>query len=253
MQHATARLRPGQSVALFLPCYCDLLFPQVGQACVELFARLGIPLHYPAAQTCCGQPVFNAGYWPEAQALADRFATVFAEFDWVVVPSGSCGAMARVFYAYMQPGSPAARLGPRVFDLATFLVDVAGIVDVGARFAEVVTYLDGCHGRRELGATNAALKLLQAVDGLQYAPLHGVEECCGFGGAFSVKYEELSCAMGADKCKQVVASGAGVLTSGDASCLMHINGLAQANPARPFADIRVMHLAEILACPAARR
>lgn len=250
MRPATAPFRSGQSVALFLPCYCDVLFPQVGQACVALFARLGIPLHYPTAQTCCGQPAFNAGYWPEAQTLAERFATVFADFDWVVVPSGSCGAMARIFYPYMQPDSPAARIGARVYDLASFLVDVVGVVEVGARFAHVVTYLDGCHGRRELGATNAALRLLQAVDGLQYAPLHGVEECCGFGGAFSVKYEELSCAMGADKCKQVVASGAGVLTSGDASCLMHINGLAQADRARPFADIRVMHLAEILASPA---
>jgi len=243
---AVPRYSAGQSVALFLPCYCDLLYPQVGRACSELFARLGIKLHYPMEQTCCGQPAFNAGFWDEAAALARRFSRVFEHYDWIVVPSGSCGAMARVFYGYMDARSAPAAVGARVFDLATFLVDVVGVVDVGARFPHSVTYLDGCHGRRELGASESALALLAAVAGLQYVPLAGIEECCGFGGSFSVKFDAISVSMGLEKCRNVVASGAEVLASGDASCLMHISGLF-GKAAPPPKPLRILHLAEILA------
>src|SRR5215471_2857907 len=145
-----ARYQAGERVALFLPCYCDVLFPQVGQAVVSLFARLGVPLDYPMEQTCCGQPAFNAGFWKEAGDLAHRFGQVFSPYRWVVVPSGSCGAMVRSFYDYTD-ADPVARLaGTRVFDLATFLVEVLGRVDVGSGFSGRVTYHDGCHGRREL-------------------------------------------------------------------------------------------------------
>ncbi|MDQ6823859.1 MAG: (Fe-S)-binding protein [Candidatus Eremiobacteraeota bacterium] len=251
---APSRYKAGQSVALFLPCYCDALYPQVGQACVTIFERLGIPLDYPPDQTCCGQPAFNSGLWPEASALAKRFARVFAPYDWVVVPSGSCGAMARIFYGYMDRDSAAARLGARVFDLSTFLVDVAGTSDVGARFPHRVTYLDGCHGRRELGATSAAIRLLKAVRDLEYVELPHIEECCGFGGTFSVNFAELSTSMGVDKCRNVQESGAEVLTSGDASCLMHVAGVlgkssdtdARGNVVPRAPRIRILHLAEIL-------
>lgn len=243
-KNLAVRYQPGERVALFLPCYCDALFPQVGSATVKLFERLGIALEYPMEQTCCGQPAFNAGAWAEAGVLARRFATVFDRFPWIVVPSGSCGAMARVFYGSLE-SAEAAAVGARVYDLASFLVEVLGLSDVGSRFSGKVTYHDGCHGRRELHATGAALTLLQSVQGLEYIDLPHIEECCGFGGLFSVKYPELSVSMGQAKCTAVATSGAEVLTSGDASCLMHIEGLVRKH--EPATQLRFMHLAEILA------
>ena len=212
---------------------------------MALFARLGVNLQYPMEQTCCGQPAFNAGHWDEARTLAARFAGVFAEYDHIVVPSGSCGAMARVFYDYLEPGSASARTGARVHDLATFLVDVLGTVDVGARFEGRVTYHDGCHGRRELRSTDAAIALLKGVRGLEYVELEGIDQCCGFGGTFAVKYPELSVSMGRDKCAAIERSGAPVVASGDSSCLMHLEGLARKAKAQPAP--RFVHLAEILA------
>jgi len=247
MDASSARYVAGERVALFLPCYCDVLFPEVGQACVALFERLGIPLDYPMAQTCCGQPAFNAGHWSEARQLAQRFAGVFGDYRWIVVPSGSCGAMARVFYSYLDARSAPAQVGERVYDLASFLVTVVGRTDVGARFPHSVTYHDGCHGRRELRSTSAALALLREVRELEYVELADMGECCGFGGTFSVTFDALSASMGADKCARIRATGAEVLTSGDASCLMQIAGLfdAAAHDAQPHP--RILHLAEILA------
>ena len=242
---SSAAYEPGERVALFLPCYVDLLFPQVGKAVLALFARLGVPIEYPLDQTCCGQPAFNSGYWRETRQLADHFTRVFGDYRWIVTPSGSCAAMCSVFYAYMAPDSEAARLGARVYELSAFLVDVLGIVDVGARFPHKVTYHDGCHGRRELQLGDRPLRLLRAVRDLEYVAIPAVEECCGFGGAFSVKFEALSTSMGEAKCRSVRATGADVLVSGDSSCLMHIGGMLQRQSGeRP---IRTMHLAEVLA------
>ncbi len=236
---------PGEHVALFLPCYCDVLFPHVGKAMVALFSRLGVPLDYPMEQTCCGQPAFNAGRWDEARELGARFATVFDEHRFIVVPSGSCGAMARTFYGYMDPQSAAARIGARVYDLATFLVDVLGRRDVGARFDGRVTYHDGCHGRRELKATAASISLLKAVRGLEYVELPHIEECCGFGGTFAVKYPDLSTSMGDAKVHAIEETGAQAVASGDSSRLMHIEGLVRKSA--PATPLRFLHLAEILA------
>jgi L-lactate dehydrogenase complex protein LldE len=242
---APVQYEAGEHVALFLPCYCDVLFPHVGKAIVELFSRLEVPLDYPMEQTCCGQPAFNAGHWDEAALLAERFSHVFADYRWIVVPSGSCGAMARAFYPYMDPASPAADVGARVYDLAAFVVNVLGRTDVGARFEGRVTYHDGCHGRRELGSSAAAIALLKAVRGLDYVELPNIDECCGFGGTFAVKYPELSVSMGQAKCSAIARTDAQVVTSGDSSCLMHIEGLIRKS--KPTASVHFMHLAEILA------
>jgi len=201
-------------------------------------------MDYPQDQTCCGQPAFNAGYTPEARQLAQRFADVFAQFKWIVTPSGSCAAMTRVFYEKLAPLSAAAATGSRVYDLATFLDGILGVCDVGARFPHAVTYHDGCHGRRELQCTDAAVRLLRAVEGIDYRPLPAIDECCGFGGTFSVKYEALSTSMGAAKCDHAVATGAEYVVSGDASCLMHIGGMLE----HRGAVMRGIHLAEVLAC-----
>ena len=234
---------PGDTVALFIPCYIDVLYPSVGKAVVTVLEQLGVRLAYPAEQTCCGQPAFNGGHWPQARELAARFAEIFSSFRWIVVPSGSCGAMAKRFYSVLDSGSAAAALGARVFDLATFLVDILGVVDVGARFPHSVTMLDGCHGRRELGCTDAARTLLRAVDGIDYRELPAIEECCGFGGLFSVKYDALSTSMGDAKCRHALWTGAEYLVSGDASCLMHVGGMLE----HRGAALKTLHLAEVLA------
>ena len=239
------RYTSGERVALFLPCYADVAFPEVGKAVVTLFERLGVPLDYPIEQTCCGQPAFNSGYWPEAKAMAKHFAAVFEQYEWIVVPSGSCAAMCKVFYSMLEPGDAALSAGARVWELSAFLVDALGATDVGARFPHSITYHDGCHGRRELKTGDRALRLLRAVKEATLVELPAVDECCGFGGLFSVKFDELSASMGRNKCENVVASGAEVLVSGDPSCLAHIGGMLARDPGTRA--IRTVHLAQVLA------
>lgn len=233
----------GERVALFLPCYGDLIYPEVGRAMVTLFERLGIPLEYPLEQTCCGQPAFNSGHWDQARTVARRFAQIFDGYDWIVVPSGSCAAMCKVFYPSLDPAL--AGIGARVSELSTFLTDALGKVDVGARFPHSVAYHDGCHARRELKVGDAPLRLLRAVKDARVVELPAQDECCGFGGLFSVKFDELSASMGARKCANLRTSGAEVLVSGDSSCLMHIGGMLARDPAAR--GIRTMHLAQVLA------
>ncbi len=240
---APRKYASGERVALFLPCYGDLIFPDVGRAMVTLFARLGVPLEYPVEQTCCGQPAFNAGHRVQALAVARHFAQVFDGYDWIVVPSGSCGAMCKIFYPTLDP--VLAGVGSRVFELSTFLVDALGVVDVGARFPHTIAYHDGCHARRELKVGDAPLRLLRAVKDARLVDLAAADECCGFGGLFSVKFDELSASMGEAKCSNVRASGAEVLVSGDSSCLMQIGGLLARDPSTR--TIRTLHLAQVLA------
>jgi L-lactate dehydrogenase complex protein LldE len=244
MQNGTgATYASGDSVALFVPCYVDVLYPEVAKAVVSIFDRLGVRFAYPIEQTCCGQPAFNAGHWSEASALAQHFAKTFEDYRWIVVPSGSCGAMARVFFDQLEPHGPAARIGARVYDLASFLVDVMGVTDVGARFPHAVTYHDGCHGRRELQCTAATLALLANVKELEYRELPFIGECCGFGGLFSVKYDELSSSMGVAKSDRALSTGAEYLVSGDSSCLMHVGGILK----HRNDPLKTIHLAEVLA------
>ncbi|MFL5722174.1 MAG: (Fe-S)-binding protein [Chloroflexota bacterium] len=236
-------------VALFITCYNDLLFPEVGRAMVTLLRRLGHEVEFPAEQTCCGQMHFNSGYQDACVPLVDRFADVFAGYDVIVTPSGSCAAMVRHHHsavAELASGDLAARVAvvaPRVRELSEFLVDDLGLTDVGARFPHTVAFHPTCHSTRLLGVGDRPTRLLRAVDGLELVDLPRSEACCGFGGTFAVKNEDTSIAMGLDKVDDVLASGAEVLTAGDTSCLMHIGGLLS----RGRAPVRVMHMAEILA------
>ncbi|MFL5710029.1 MAG: (Fe-S)-binding protein [Chloroflexota bacterium] len=236
-------------VALFITCYNDLLFPEVGRAMVTLLRRLGHEVEFPAEQTCCGQMHFNSGYQDACVPLVDRFAEVFAGYDVIVTPSGSCAAMVRHHHsvvAELASGDLAARVAvvaPRVRELSEFLVDDLGLTDVGARFPHTVAFHPTCHSTRLLGVGDRPTRLLLAVDGLELVDLPRSEACCGFGGTFAVKNEDTSIAMGLDKVDDVLASGAEVLTAGDTSCLMHIGGLLS----RGRAPVRVMHMAEILA------
>jgi L-lactate dehydrogenase complex protein LldE len=241
-------------IALFIACYNDALFPEVGQAVVRLLRRLGHEVEFPAEQTCCGQLHFNSGYQDACIPLVGRFADVFAGFDAVVTPSGSCASMVRRYHpvvagldavARVDPTLPerVAAVGPHVYELSELLVDVLGVVDVGARFPHTVAFHPTCHSTRLLGVGDRPTRLLAAVEGVTVVDLPRSAACCGFGGTFAVKNADTSVAMGLDKVDDVLASGAEVLTAGDTSCLMHIGGLLS----RRQSPVRVMHLAEILA------
>lgn len=214
---------------------------------VRVLERLGHTVDYPEAQTCCGQPAFNSGYWDEARAVAERQIAVFRDAETVVIASGSCGAMVKVFYPELfhgHPGEAQARsLAARTFEFSDFLVNRLGIVNVGARFPGRATFHDGCHGLRELGLKQPPRRLLQHVQGLQLVEMNDGETCCGFGGTFAVKFPMISTAMGENKCAAIAGTGADFVISNDSSCLMQIGGLLN----RQGKSIKTLHLAEVLA------
>ena len=240
-----------KNVSLFVTCVVDQFFPEVGESAVRVLRRRGVDVDFDPAQTCCGQPAFNTGYWKEARPLAERFLDMYEEAGCVVMPSGSCASMVRVFYRELFHDDPAllrraADLGSRVFELSEFLVDVLGSdaapkpprSDATTR----VTYHEACHLRRELGATAQARRLINAVPGVELAEMEQAEVCCGFGGTFAVKYSDISAAMLDEKLTHVRNSGADAVVACDVTCLMHIGGglEKQGIPVRP------MHLAELL-------
>ncbi len=243
-------------IALFITCYNDALFPEVGRAVVTLLRRLGHEVEFPAEQTCCGQMHFNSGYQDACIPLVERFVGAFAGFDAIVTPSGSCASMVRRYHPLVAGLAAAERtlaervgaVAPRVHELSEFLVDVLGVTDVGARFPHAVAFHPTCHSTRLLGVGDRPTRLLGAVEGITLVDLPRSEACCGFGGTFAVKNPDTSVAMGLDKVDDVLGSGAEVLTAGDTSCLMHIGGLLS----RRDSPVRVMHLAEILAATEGR-
>ena len=237
-------------VALMATCLGDLIFPDVPRATVRLLDRLGVQVEFPMGQTCCGQPFVNTGYVDEALPAVRAYADAFSGFDAVVIPSGSCAGSVRHQHslAARRSGDPAleaavAAYAPKAYELSEFLVDVLGVTDVGASFPHTVAYHPTCHSLRMLGVGDRPRRLLEAVRGLELVDLPHALECCGFGGTFALKNADTSVAMGLDKARDVVASGAQVLVAGDSSCLMHIGGLLS----RQHSTVRVMHLAEVLA------
>ena len=241
-------------VGLFIPCYVDQLFPRVGMATVELLERVGCKVEFPRLQTCCGQPMANTGCTEEARPLAERFLEIFAPYEYVVAPSGSCVAMVRHHYEDYLAGKPGfAELKAKTFELCEFLVDVVGLKQLDVRFPHKVGLHQSCHGLRELRLGSAselvgksfgkAQQLLELVDGLQLTTLKRPDECCGFGGTFAVAEEAVSCMMGEDRVFDHEQAGTQVLTANDMSCLMHLQGIIR----RDKKPIRVMHVAEILA------
>jgi L-lactate dehydrogenase complex protein LldE len=234
-------------VALFVTCLGDIFYPEVGEATVRVLRRLGLDVDFPLAQTCCGQPAFNAGFRPQAKAVAQRNLSILAPYDYIVVPSGSCTAMFRVFYAELfaeeaELAAQAEALAQRTYELSEFLVKVLGIEQVGAVFPGKVTYHASCHLLRELGVTDAPRRLMAHVQGTELIPMDLEEQCCGFGGTFAVKYPEISDAMLHKKIASLKRAGVDALVSCDAGCLMHIAGRLH----RQGETVRVMHLAELL-------
>lgn len=238
----------GSRVSLFVTCIVDQLFPQVGMAMANVLERLGYQVDFPEDQTCCGQPAFNSGYRAEARIVARHFLKTFENCETIVVPSGSCTSMVTHHFAELFTKEPETlervhALEKRVWEFSTFLTEVAGVEDVGARFEDVVTFHDGCHALRELGVKSAPRRLLANVRGLELREMQPAEECCGFGGTFSVKFAELSGAMGQTKVEAILRTGARTVVSLDPSCLMQIQGILSRNGS----NVRTMHLAEVLA------
>jgi len=215
---------------------------------VEVLERVGCQVDFPENQTCCGQPAFNSGFRGEARTVARHFLDTFESSECIVVPSGSCTAMITHHFAEMfqKDAETLARvhaLEKRVWEFSTFLTQVAGVEDVGARLDAVVTFHDGCHALRELGVKEAPRRLLGRVRGLELREMLPAEECCGFGGTFAVKFSELSGAMARTKIEAIERTGAGTVVSVDPSCLMQIQGALS----RAGSGIGTMHLAEVLA------
>lgn len=237
-------------VALFITCFNDTLFPNVGIATTHLLERLGLMVDFPEAQTCCGQMHFNTGYQREAIPLIRHFIEVFSTAEVIVAPSASCVGMVRDLYpkGAALSGDPALvaaveELIPRVYELSEFLVKRLGVTDVGAYYPHRVTYHPTCHSLRVLHLGDAPLQLLHAVKGIDLVELPNARECCGFGGTFAIKNADTSLAMLSDKMRCVLDTGAEVLCSADTSCLLHIGGGLH----RQRAGVATIHLAEILA------
>ncbi len=237
-------------VALFVTCLVDAWAPQVGRAAVEVLERLGVTVDVPLRQSCCGQMHINSGYPHLAVPLIRAHVRAFRGYDAIVVPSGSCTAAVRYQHADVAAssgdpvlGQQASELASRTYELSEFLVDVLGVVDVGAYFPHRVTYHPACHSLRVLRLADRPVRLLRAVGGLDLAELPDAEECCGFGGTFALKNAAVSGAMLADKAAAVQATGAAFCAAADASCLLHIGG----GLSRLSAGVRTRHIAEILA------
>ncbi|MEX2206513.1 MAG: (Fe-S)-binding protein [Myxococcota bacterium] len=243
-------------VALFVPCYVDQLAPEVGLASATVLERLGCKVSFDPRQTCCGQPFVTSGAHTEAVRLARAHADVFAGAQAIVCPSASCVATVRRRYADLLSTESAASLAARTFELGEFIALSLGTRDVGAVFPHRVALLESCHGLRELGlgrpsedlgaaadGVGITERLLRSVRGLELRPVSRRDECCGFGGAFSVGFPELSARIGRDKLRALAESGADYVTGTDASCLLHLEALR----AREGFGPRAIHLAEILA------
>ena len=240
----------GLRVALFATCINDLMFPDTPKAVVTLLERLGCRVDFPPGQTCCGQMFTNTGYFDAALPAVRAYVDAFEGYDYIVAPSGSCVGAVRHQHHMLAEWAKDRSLVNRVdrvvactYDLSEFLVDVLKTTDVGAYFPHKVTYHPTCHSVRVAHVGDRPYQLLKAVEGLDLLPLEGSEECCGFGGTFSIKNPDMSVAMGSDKVRHIIDSGAEYIVTGDNACLMHIGGLLH----RQNAGVKPIHLAEILA------
>ena len=238
-------------IGLFVPCYVDALYPEVGVAAYKLLCSLGLDVEYPEKQTCCGQPMGNAGFQNKAEKLVENYDELFRGYDYVVAPSASCAAYVRFFHdGIVGHECEAAK---RTMDLVEFLHDVIKPTSLKAKFPHKVSLHNSCLGVRELGLSspsernvprfNKIKDLLQLVEGITVMEPERPDECCGFGGMFSVEEPAVSTRMGKDKLRRHMATGAEYITGPDSSCLMHLQGIAKKNGE----PIKFIHVAQILA------
>ncbi len=235
-------------VSLFVTCLVDVLFPKVGESVVRVLRHHGVDVDFPGAQTCCGQPAFNAGFRDEARRVAEHFLEVFESAAMIVCPSGSCASMVKEHYPQLFEDRPALRerfeaLGQKTWEFSSFLTEVLGVTELPGELTGSTTWHDCCHSLRGLGIREGPRRLLSSLRGGEFRELEDSETCCGFGGLFSVKFDSISAAMLADKVKHLEACGADRLAATDCSCLMHIAGGLE----RRGSKVRPMHIAEVLA------
>ncbi len=241
-------------VGLFIPCYIDQLYPDVGFATIELLEKHGCTVEFPAEQTCCGQPMANTGCTDAAIPVARKYLDIFRKYEYIVCPSGSCTAMIRQHYHDLVHDHPDfERVTTHTYELCEFLVDVLKVETIKGSFPYRVGLHQSCHGLRELRLGSAselmqprfskAGQLLKGLDGIQLVELKRADECCGFGGTFAIAEEAVSCMMGLDRIHDHEQAGAEIMTAGDMSCLMHMYGMIT----RQKKPLKVMHVAEILA------
>jgi L-lactate dehydrogenase complex protein LldE len=246
---STEKTAPRHRVALFVTCLVDLYRPSVGFAAVKLLEDAGCQVEVPTAQTCCGQPAYNSGAKDLTKQIARQVIESFRGYDYVVVPSGSCGGMIRAHYPELFADDPdwrprAEALAARTYELVSFLHDVLRVTALETRWSGgPITYHDSCSGLRELGVREQPRALLRSIDGVTIAELPSSEVCCGFGGTFCVKYPEISDRMVGDKVANIEQTGAELLLAGDLGCLLNMAGKLKRQGSR----IQTRHVAELLA------
>jgi L-lactate dehydrogenase complex protein LldE len=236
-------------VGLFVTCLVDVVRPEIGFAALKLLERAGCTVEVPQAQTCCGQPGHNSGDTAAAVALAKKVIDEFSGFDYVVVPSGSCGGQIKVHFPALLRDDPdlkarAERLAARTYELTDFLATVLKVERLDSGFSGEVAYHDSCCGLRELGVKAQPRRLLSLLPGVRLRELNGCEQCCGFGGTFSIKYGQVSGAIVEEKCANIRASGAGTVVLGDLGCILNIEGRLRRTGDE---TTRVLHVAQVLA------
>ena len=241
------------TVGLFIPCYVDALYPEAGIATYKLLKHLGVDVTYPLKQTCCGQPMANAGFQDKAIPLIEKFEDMFKDFDYIVSPSASCAAFVKVNYPQIMKGKHECITSGKIKDIVEFLHDILKVTSLPGKFPHKVSVHNSCHGVRELGLSapselnippfNKVIDLLNMVEGLRVVEPERKDECCGFGGMFAVEEPDVSVRMGIDKVKRHADTGAEYVTGPDSSCLMHMQGIAR----RQKTPIQFIHVVQILA------
>lgn len=239
-------------VGLFIPCYINQLYPQVGKATVELLEKLNVEIEYPTGQTCCGQPMANSGYEYESEGACNNFVENFKDYDYIVTPSGSCAYHVKNHYDIILQTEDVKKVRNNVYELCDFIINVLKTTKIDASFKYKVGIHKSCHGLRglRLGSCSEVVgdsfssieDSLKMVSGVEIIELNRKDECCGFGGTFAVTEEAISVKMGKDRIQDHLDNGAEVITATDTSCLMHLEGLINRNNQ----PIRVLHIAEIL-------
>lgn len=233
-------------VQLFIPCFVDQLFPDTAFNMIKVLEKFNCEVSYPTNQTCCGQPAYNAGYWEECEAVADKFVNDFNAFDYIVSPSGSCTGFYRNYYGKIVKGETLTKFSvqkPKTYEFTEFLVHVLQAGNLGASLAGKAAYHDACGALRECGIKIPPRLLLAQVKGLELTAVSDSEVCCGFGGTFAVKYDAIAVGMAEQKVLNAIQSGADYIISTDLSCLMHMDGYIK----RKGHKIKVMHIADVLA------
>ncbi|MAE66866.1 MAG: Fe-S oxidoreductase [Phycisphaeraceae bacterium] len=237
------------NVSLLITCLADTFYPRTGIAAVKVLEHLGCRVEFPEAQACCGQPLFNNGFEDDARELARRIVDVFEDSEYVVTPSGSCAAMIREYYRQLLDDDPAysraaAALVDKTYEFIEFLVRVLK-VDLAAldiSWPGHVTYHYSCH-LRGIGVTDEATRLMQQIDGIRYTPMEKMDQCCGFGGTFAMKYAQISGSMVRDKVACIAETGAETVVSNDSGCTMNLSGACR----RGGCDVQFISLAELIA------